>query len=116
MGTTCPLSSERTPDLKFVDRVHYPTLQISFLCGNSRTDNPNQSTERQLTKRRRRSVNLIAEYAEAEGIRATELGNRLDISKGRASELINGKRKCSNDIARRMAKLTGRPWHEYVDT
>lgn len=60
------------------------------------------------------SPNPIADYANTENIKATELGRRLGVSKGSASELINGKRKVGPKVAKRMESLTGRPWHEFV--
>jgi antitoxin component HigA of HigAB toxin-antitoxin module len=61
------------------------------------------------------SDNPVAAYAEGHAIGPTEMAKRLGLgSKGAASELMTGKRKIGLSIARRMEKLTGRPWHEFV--
>jgi Helix-turn-helix. len=59
--------------------------------------------------------NPIARYMKDAGIHTvTELAARLETSKGNASDIINGRRPVGVKVARRMAKLTGRPWHEFV--
>jgi plasmid maintenance system antidote protein VapI len=60
------------------------------------------------------SENAIARYAREAEIGTTELAARLGISKGSASELISGKRGIGHKTAKRMAKLTGRPWHSFM--
>jgi|DEB19_MinimDraft_3_1074340.scaffolds.fasta_scaffold18610_5 plasmid maintenance system antidote protein VapI len=58
--------------------------------------------------------NPIAKYAREAEIGTTELASRLGISKGSASELISGKRGIGKKTAKRMAKLTGLPWHFFM--
>lgn len=60
------------------------------------------------------SANPIAAYAQQEGIQAKELSERLGISKGAASDIINGKRGVGLRTAIRMERLTGRSWREFI--
>ena len=59
-------------------------------------------------------ANHIAKYAKSEGINTAELAQRLGVSAPYASMLRNGKRAISVKAARRLAALTGKPWHRYV--
>jgi transcriptional regulator with XRE-family HTH domain len=58
--------------------------------------------------------NPIAAFAAERGLRASALAKLIGVSKGAASELINGKRRIGLVTANRMASITGRPWHEFV--
>lgn len=61
-------------------------------------------------------MNAIAAYKDAESITLEELAKRLNLkSKGYASELVAGHAKPSVAVAKQLAELTGRPWHEIVD-
>lgn len=58
--------------------------------------------------------NLVAEYAKREKIGTIELAKRLETSKGCASDLLNGNRWPGPELAGRLARLTGKPWHIFV--
>lgn len=61
------------------------------------------------------SGNPIAQYKQAAGILTlTELAARLEVSKGNASDLLDGTRRIGPKLARRIAPVLGRPWHEIV--
>lgn len=44
----------------------------------------------------------------------TELASKIGISKGYAHALLNGSKRAGPRTAQRLAKLTGRPWHEFI--
>lgn len=59
--------------------------------------------------------NPIAHYMKSERIRTvTELAARLGVSKGNASDLLDGKRRIGPKLARRLEPILNRPWHEIV--
>ena len=58
--------------------------------------------------------NKIAEFKLAEGLTVTALAKKLRLSIGYTSDLVNGKERVSQRTAARLAKLTGRPWHEFM--
>lgn len=59
--------------------------------------------------------NPIARYKRDAGIQTiTELAARLGVSKGNASDLFDGTRRIGPKLARRLAPIIGRPWHEIV--
>ena len=59
--------------------------------------------------------NPIAQYKRDADIRTlTELAARLGVSKGNASDLLDGSRRIGPKLAHRLAPILGRPWHEIV--
>ena len=61
------------------------------------------------------SDNPIAQYKRAAGIvTLTELAAKLQVSKGNASDLLDGTRRIGPKLARRLAPILGKPWHEIV--
>lgn len=59
-------------------------------------------------------TNPIAAYRESNDLTIQALADALDISKGHACDLVNGKERVGMKVAQRMAALTGRPWHEFM--
>lgn len=59
--------------------------------------------------------NPIAAYKRLKKLSLQALADQLRTSKGHASDLVNGKCGAGKKTAARMAELTGRPWHVFVD-
>lgn len=57
----------------------------------------------------------IGEYRRKNRLTLDQLAERLGISKGHASDLCTGKQRPSVNIAMRMEKLTGKPWHTFIE-
>lgn len=58
--------------------------------------------------------NPIADYKARRDLTVTELAAELGISKGHASDLVNGKERVGTRVAQRMSELTGKPWYSFV--
>ena len=57
----------------------------------------------------------IGDYRAEQGLKIEELAKLLRISNGHASDICNGKQPVSIKIAKRMAAITGKPWHSFID-
>lgn len=60
------------------------------------------------------TANPIADYKARRGLTLTELAGELGISKGHASDLVNGNEQAGKRVAARMAELTGKPWWSFM--
>lgn len=60
------------------------------------------------------SNNPISEYMTANDVGTVEMARLLDVSKGYVSGLKEGHKPITLQVAKRLSKLTGVPWWEYV--
>ena len=56
----------------------------------------------------------IAELRDRLGLKIEQLAEKLECSKGHASDLCSGRRQVSRRIAEKLSELDGRPWHEWM--
>lgn len=60
-------------------------------------------------------TNPIQQYMAEKQVGTVEMANRLNISKGYASQLKDGEKPITPRVARALSKLTGKPWWKYLD-
>lgn len=59
-------------------------------------------------------MNKIAKYLLDKDLRQSELAESLGTSQGHISDLVGGRVNVSVRIAKKMAALTGKPWHSFM--
>jgi transcriptional regulator with XRE-family HTH domain len=61
-------------------------------------------------------MNSVAAYKKANDLSLAQLAQRLGVeSRGHLSDIVRGKRRVSVAMAKRLAAICDKPWHELID-
>lgn len=61
------------------------------------------------------NTNPVISYMQSQEVGTVQMAELLGVSKGYVSQLKAGAKPVTPRIARGLERLTGRPWHEFVD-